>query len=495
MNKLFRLMLIFMSVLIVITFNINGSANQLDLDDRIDRFITTQMKTHHIPGLALAITHNNQVLHVKGYSTANNERPVTAQTQFLIASVSKSFTAMAVMQLVEAGQINLDSPVQTYLPQFTVTDPAIAAKITIRHLLNQVSGLSDVGFPDELQVSQATTIRDRITSLSQARPVAFPGSQFNYFNPNYEVLARVVEVVSQQPFSAYLQTHIFTPLQMSRTLNPATSADAFQGATNMAQGHLMAFGLPFAYPEMSGYVGGSSGIISTAEDMANYLIFQTNSGQFKETTLLSESSVALMHTPPKTIGSSYGMGWYKGSENGEPAIEHDGVLSTFYTDVVLLPKEKYGIALLYNINASPLMSMAFPQIKIGLIQLLKDGQPATGGFSITLWGIAIALLMFIGVMLAIRSLLYLPQWKQAIRRTPLWRVWLGIGCTFLPGFFLLVLPWLLALVWDRFFGYVLLFRSMLDLMLWLSVCAVLGVVNGIMRLIVLARSSRSDAVS
>jgi CubicO group peptidase (beta-lactamase class C family) len=305
------------------------------------------------------------------------------------------------------------------------------------------------------------------------------------------VLARVVEVVSQQPFSAYLQTHIFTPLQMSRTLNATTSADAFQGATNMAQGHLMGFGLPFAYPEMSGYLSGSSGIVSTAEDLANYLIFQTNSGQFKETKLLSESSVALMHTPPKTIGSSYGMGWFNRSENGEPAIEHNGILSTFYTEVVLLPKEKYGIALLYNIYASPLIP-AFPQIKTGLIQLLKHGQPAAGGFSITLWGIAIALLMFIGVMLAIRSLLYLPQWKQAIRRTPLWRVWLGIGCTFLPAFFLLVLPWIFALVSDRFFGYVLLFRSMLDLMLWLSVCAVLGAVNGIARLIVLARFNGSE---
>jgi CubicO group peptidase (beta-lactamase class C family) len=491
MNKLFRVILILLSALIAIAINLNGSANQLDLDDRIDRFIISQMKTHHIPGLALAITHNKQVLHLKGYSTANNEPPVTPQTQFLIASVSKSFTAIAVMQLVEAGQINLDSPVQTYLPEFTLADPAIAAQITIRHLLNQVSGLSDLGFP-KLQLSQATTIGDRITSLSQARPVAFPGGQFHYFNPNYEVLARVVEVVSQQPFSAYLQTHIFTPLQMSRTLNATTSADAFQGATNMAQGHLMGFGLPFPYPEMSGYLSGSSGIVSTAEDLANYLIFQTNSGQFKERKLLSESSVALMHTPPKTIGSSYGMGWFNRSENGEPAIEHNGILSAFYTEVVLLPKEKYGIALLYNISALPLMAMAYPQIKTGLIQLLKDGQPAAGGFSITLWGIAIALLMFIGVMLAIRSLLYLPQWKQAIRRTPLWRVWLGIGCTFLPAFFLLVLPWIFALVSDRFFGYLLLFRSMLDLMLWLSVCAVLGVVNGIARLIVLARFNGSE---
>jgi len=112
-----------------------------------------------------------------------------------------------------------------------------------------------------------------------------------------------------------------------------------------------------------------------------------------------------------------------------------------------------------------------------------------------LWGIAIALLMFIGVMLAIRSLLYLPQWRQAIRRIPLWRVWLGIGCTFLPAFFLLVLPWIFLLVRHQSVGYVLLFRSRLDLMLWLSVCAVLGVVNGIARLILLARSNGLDAVS
>jgi Beta-lactamase class C and other penicillin binding proteins len=174
MNKLFRLILIFLSVLIAIAINLKASANQLDLDDRIDRFITTQMKTHHIPGLALAITHNNQVLHVKGYSTANNERPVTAQTQFLIASVSKSFTAIAVMQLVEAGQINLDSPVQTYLPEFTLADPAIAAKITIRHLLNQVSGLSDVGFPESCRFLKQQQFAIVLLALVKHVPLRSP---------------------------------------------------------------------------------------------------------------------------------------------------------------------------------------------------------------------------------------------------------------------------------------------------------------------------------
>lgn len=166
------------------------------------------------------------------------------------------WTITAIMQLVEAGKINLDAPVQSYLPEFTLTDPKTAARITIRHLLNQVSGLSDLGFP-EYQLPQPATLKQRVTSLNIARLVAVPGTEFHYFNPNYAILARVVEVVSQQPFSEYLRLHLFAPLQMTHTLNVITSTEALQTATNLAQGHLMAFGIPFTAPEMMGFLGGS----------------------------------------------------------------------------------------------------------------------------------------------------------------------------------------------------------------------------------------------
>ncbi len=191
-------------VLIALSFNIKNSVAQLPLENAIDRLINEQIATQHIPGLALAVTQGDKILYAKGYGVASSSQPVTVQTQFFIASVSKSFTAVAVMQLVEAGKINLDTPVQTYLPEFTLTDPNTAAQITIRHLLNQVSGLSDWGFP-ESQRPQPTTLKQRVTSLNIARPVAVPGTEFHYFNPNYAILARVVEVVSQQPFSEYLR--------------------------------------------------------------------------------------------------------------------------------------------------------------------------------------------------------------------------------------------------------------------------------------------------
>ncbi|MEZ4616031.1 MAG: serine hydrolase domain-containing protein [Caldilineaceae bacterium] len=136
----------------------------------VDRFITAQMAKQRVPGLALAVIEGEQVAYVKGYGSARSGQPVTPQTQFLIASLSKSFTAVAVLQLVEAGQVELDAPVQRYLPDFTLADPTVAAQITVRQLLNQISGLADAGFP-EMRLPTPATLTDRMTQLQDARAV------------------------------------------------------------------------------------------------------------------------------------------------------------------------------------------------------------------------------------------------------------------------------------------------------------------------------------
>ena len=165
MSAQFRHLLLLLSTLIVCAFNVTSRAAQPAPDagvdvSAIDRFVAAQMTAHRVPGLALAITHGAEARYVKGYGTARDNQPVTPQTQFFIASLSKSFTALAAMQLAEAGRINLDAPVETYLPEFTLADPAGASQITIRHLLNQVSGLADAGFP-ESRLPQPTTIAER----------------------------------------------------------------------------------------------------------------------------------------------------------------------------------------------------------------------------------------------------------------------------------------------------------------------------------------------
>ena len=115
--------------------------------DAVDRYVERQMAANRVPGLALAITRGDQVVYLKGYGTAENGEPVTPRTQFYTASLSKGFTALAVMQLVEEGKVKLDEPVRTYLPGFATADRRLSGTITVRELLNQTSGLADSGFP------------------------------------------------------------------------------------------------------------------------------------------------------------------------------------------------------------------------------------------------------------------------------------------------------------------------------------------------------------
>lgn len=456
----------------------------------IDDFITRQMAAQRIPGLALAITRGGQVLYVQGYGTAGNGQPVTPQTQFFIASVSKSITALAVMQQVEAGTVDLDAPVQAYLPEFTTADPALAGEITIRQLLNQTSGLAETGFAD-MRLPQPETIEERVASLRGARPAAPPGSEYHYFSPNYGVLARVVEVVSGQPFSDYLAAHVFAPLEMRNTLSAVTSTEGKQRASRLAQGHLLAFGIPFAYPEADGYLGGSGGVISTSEDMAHYLIAQLNGGRYQGQALVSPESLALMHTPPAGIDSPYTMGWTEARANGVRVLEHNGILSVFSADAVLLPEENIGIALLYNVSSLPTNAIGSPAIKNGLIALLTGRPVQTSPMTVAAWGRLTAGLTLIGGLLAVRSLLQLPAWAQKARATSVWRLLPGIAWKFLPAFMLLVgIPALTARFAGRVFGIVNLYKSMLGIFAWLALTGALGVINGVARIAVLARRKR-----
>jgi hypothetical protein len=130
----------------------------------------------------------------------------------------------------------------------------------------------------------------------------------------------------------------------------------------------------------------------------------------------------------------------------------------------------------------PLIAIALPQIKTGLIQLLTAGESVSAGIGMNGWSINMGILTLIGIGLAIRSLLRLRHGKQTRHGIPLWRSLLSLSGMFFPAVLLLALPWLLALQSDRVFSYAMLYRAMPDVMIWLSVCAFLGVINGTLRL-------------
>ena len=149
----------------------------------IDAFVEAQMDRHRIPGLALAITKGDRIVHLQGYGSAGDGRPVTPQTPFHIGSISKSFTALAVMQLVEQGEVDLDAPVRAYLPWFQVADEGASQAITVRHLLHQTSGLAEETYMADLPAD--ATLERAVRDLRRAEPVDPPGTSFHYFNQNY----------------------------------------------------------------------------------------------------------------------------------------------------------------------------------------------------------------------------------------------------------------------------------------------------------------------
>ncbi len=433
----------------------------------LDGFLASSLDATGIPGMAVAITSGSDVVHVKGFGSDGHGEDVTPRTPFRTASLSKSFTAAAVLQLVEAGRVELDSAVQAYLPAFATADPVASRRITVRHLLNQTSGMADSGFP-AITGDQPGSLQERVTSLRSARLVSEPGREFHYFEPNYQVLARLVEVMSGEPFASYLRERVFVPLGMTDTVATDTAAEGARAAPSLAQGHVLVFGIPVARPELDGLLVGSSGVISTAEDMARWLVMQSIGGA----PLLSPAAVELMHTPPPEVAGGYGQGWQVvTSEAGPRRIEHNGVLSTFSADQVLLPDSGYGFALFYNGN-SALADTA--GVKAGLAALLTDGPGpdsvrSTGLVALVLGGLTLGI-----AVLRTRLLLRIRRWRIRREGRPSWTAAPGIVWMLLPVGLLAATPALVRAVTDRSFTFWQLCLAMPDVMILLAVTAATG---------------------
>jgi len=407
----------------------------------LDKFIEKEMRAQRIPGLALGIVQGNQIIHLKGFGIADpSGRAVMPQTPFIIGSLSKSFTALAVMQLVEEGKIELDVPVQRYIPWFRVADEAASAQITVRHLLNQTSGLSTKtgrSFQGSGDVSDSA-LEQAVRKLSDVELTGPVGAAHQYSTVNYSVLGLIVQTVSGQSYESYIQEHIFDPLQMNHSFTSQAEAQ-LQG---LATGYHYAFGIPMAVdlPYNRGLLPAGY-LISSAEDMAHYLIAQLNDGNYQDAVLLSRAGMLETHSPAVPTpaeNTSYGMGWFVGPINGIPAIHHQGETFNFHANMILLPERQQGIVVL--INGENSMDLLFGAARIadiskGVASLVAGQQPPLPPANTSVWVVYSILigLIIVQVLGVIRS----AQNLQRQRRTD-GQVKVGRH---------IVLPLLLNLVW------------------------------------------------
>ncbi|MBX9389729.1 serine hydrolase domain-containing protein [Streptomonospora nanhaiensis] len=386
----------------------------------LDRFAERYVERTGLPGAAVAVTRGQEVVLTAGYGHDSDGAPLRADTPMRIASLSKSFTALAVMQLVEAGRVDLDRPVRTYLPEFRLADPR-GADITVRQLLDQSSGMSDRTFPEATR-SQPDSLREAVARLRTAGLAADPGTDWNYHNPNYHVAARLVEVVSGRPFDAYLEQEVFAPAGMDDTTAAETTGAPVPG---LADGHIRAYGAAVAVPEPDQFAAGSGGIVSTAEDMARWLLVQANGGRSDTgERLLSAEGVAETHTASANEGRS-ALGWMRrvpeaGDRARLPQVWHGGMLSTYSSYQFLVPETGYGVAVLFN-SGMALTEEDTSGLAEGLLALAEGRTPPEGGSTLWRTDAVFGVLTALTAALGVRGVLRAGAWAARRVRRPRWR--------------------------------------------------------------------------
>lgn len=346
----------------------------------IDGYVASALESTGLPGVSVVVTHGDRVVHATGAGHDSRGNPVTADTPMRVASVSKSFTAAAVLTL----GIPLDAPVSRWLP--------FPRDITVRQLLNQTSGLSDSSV-DIGRLASTRTLAEYVSSLPPVEPVAPPGTSWAYSAVNYDVAARLVEVVSGRPFDEYVRTAVFEPLGMRDSSVGGWAADGYNSL----------FGRWFSRPELSDgpAVNGAGAVVTTARDMGRWLIAQTGNGPFPPQMLRT------MHEP-STVGS-YGMGWAP-DDNG--LLVHSGNLWTYNAIQAIDPKTGYGYAVMTN-GAG--MADDTGAILTGLVALTRGETPQSPDGSRQLIEWVLAAVALVAAALGVLGVVRARRW--AVRRS------------------------------------------------------------------------------
>jgi CubicO group peptidase (beta-lactamase class C family) len=415
----------------------------------IDAYVEEQMRRLNIPGVSLAVVEGDRITHLRGFGQARpqGEAP-SPQTPFVLGSTTKSFTALVVMQLVEAGKIELDAPVQHYLPWFRVAEPAASAKITVRHLLNQTSGLPGTAGMIALTNLDASpgTAERQARALSGQRLNCPVGAAFEYSNWNYNLLGLVIEAVSGEAYTDYVQHHIFDALEMRHSYTARAEAQR----NGLAVGHRYWFTRRQAMPDQQIPQGSlpTGGLISSAEDMGHYLIALLNGGAYGHGQILSPEGIATLHhaaVPAIAAGidmGHYGMGWFISETDQTEIVWHAGNLPDFSSYMALLPEARKGLVLLVNAD-----HYGFPpiitEVGEGATALLAGRQPAPPALGFMPWVmralLLIPLLQLAGVWATVQRS---RRWRSDPARRPgpgrLWGV--HILLPLIPNLLLVALP-------------------------------------------------------
>ena len=321
--------------------------------DAFDDYAQGHLAKHKVPGVSLAVVKDGKPLKVQGYGLADVEgkTPVTADTVFQLASVTKQFTAAAVMLLAEDGKLSLDDPVSRHVDEL----PEPWRPATVRQLLQHTSGIpSYTASPDYLRLSYDDVKPADVFKLVGDKPLDFePGSRHSYSNTGYYLLGLVIERAGGKPYGQFVAERIFAPLGMTSSRLNDLKAEV--------PGRALGYTLrnekvqPARSPSMT-WPYSAGALASTAADMARWV------AALQDGKPLSPASLQQSWSPAKLADgttANYGLGWQVSQHRGKRCVSHGGGIPGFATMVLLFPDDRVGVVVLANSDAASAADVAY----------------------------------------------------------------------------------------------------------------------------------------
>lgn len=327
----------------------------------IDHYLADIYQKSAAPGFSVVVVKDKDILFLKGYGVEVKGRPgpMTAQSSVAIGSLTKSFTSLAVLQLVEQGKVELDEKVVKYIPEFTTANQERSNQITVRMLLNNTSGLyGGIGRQSDLSQEAYSRLLQVLKSVYLKRP---PGSSYEYSNTGFAIAGLLISRVSGMPYQQYIEQNILSPLQMQQS---AADPELFS-ELNVLNGHYFGqkSGIPAPMPVYSSeMLAAGAAMRSSAADLGHYLIALLNDGQFQDQQIIMPSSITQLWKPNIYFQGlsaedggdgkayAYGLGWMISDIDGRTIIHHGGSAGTMSSFTMIDPQTKTAATILMNLD-------------------------------------------------------------------------------------------------------------------------------------------------
>jgi CubicO group peptidase (beta-lactamase class C family)/D-alanyl-D-alanine dipeptidase len=334
------------------------------------------MEEKQLPAFSIALVDGNQIVWAQGFGYQDPEHKIvaTAHTVYRVGSVSKLFTDIGIMQMVEAGKINLDAPVNQYIPDFHPNNPFKGA-ITLRELMSHRSGLlrePPVGnYFDPTQPTLQATVR----SMNSTELVYEPGTRVKYSNAGIAVVGYTLEELNQQSFSEYLKKAVLLPMGMSES----AFVPEPELQRNLAKAYMWSYdGRKFPASTFELGLAPAGCMYSTVTDLAQFLMVLFNGGRSQNTQVLKRETLGQMWAlqfakPDEKTG--YGLGFRVSELDGHRIVEHGGAIYGFATEVVGMPEDKLGVVTVTTIDAANAVTNAVARHALQMMLALRAGRP------------------------------------------------------------------------------------------------------------------------